>query len=366
MKFAHISDLHLGMRIYDRKIAEDQKYILDEIVKILKKEKPDGVLISGDIYDRPIPPEESVEMFDAFLSEIHGAGQDIFMISGNHDSPERIDFGTKLMASAGVYVAGKYDGRLHKVTKTDEFGEIDVFLMPYIKPSFVNNLLEEDEKVRGLDYETAVRMVLDTNPPDTSKRNVILAHQFVNGATRMDSEEILVGYIDAISDTVFEDFDYVALGHLHKRQSIKREGQLYCGTPLKYSFKEEKNEKSVSFVQMGQKGDIKLYTVPLKPLRDMKNIRGSFEELEKGGSKDFTRAVLTDETQVPYAFNRLRIKYPNILKLEYEKTKDFAALINKDVDLRVKTPGELFEEFFEKCTGRKPDEYETQIIEEVI
>ena len=366
MKFAHIADLHLGMRIYERKIAEDQSYILNEILKILKKEQPDGVFISGDIYDRPIPPEESVAMLDSFLSEICGMGQDIYMISGNHDSPDRIDFGTDIMERAGVYVSGKYDGYLHKVTKTDEFGELNIFLMPYIKPSYVNNLLDENDRIKGLDHETAVRMVLATNPPDTSKRNVLLAHQFVNGATRMDSEEVLVGYVDAISDSVFDDFDYVALGHLHKRQSIKRAEQIYCGTPLKYSFKEEKNEKSVGFVQMGQKGDVDIYSVPLKPMRDMKNLRGSFEELEQGECEDFVRAVLTDDTQVPYAFNRLRNSYPNILKLEYEKTKDFAAMLTMDVALKVKTPRELFEEFFEKCTGRTLDEHEEEILGEVM
>ena len=389
MKFAHISDLHLGMRIYDRKIAEDQAYILDEIIKILKKEKPDGVFISGDIYDRPIPPEESVDMLNRFLAQIHALGQDIYMISGNHDSPERIDFGTELLESAGVYVAGKYDGHLRKITKKDEFGELDIFLMPYIKPAFVKNALreadktgkssrdkkvitgsgkeaEEDADLKKLDYETAVRMVLETNPPDRSRRNIILAHQFVNGATRTDSEEVLVGYVEAVSDGIFDAFDYVALGHLHKRQKIKRDGQLYCGTPLKYSFKEEKNEKSVTFVQMKEKGDVSITSVPLTPLRDMRSIRGSFEELEKGESEDYIRAVLTDDAPVPYAFNRLRCKYPNLLKLEYEHTSDFSGYVKREVDLKIKTPGELFEEFFEKCTGRKMDEEEKEILKDIV
>ena len=362
MKFAHISDLHLGMRIFERKIAEDQRYILEEIVKILKKEKPDGVFISGDIYDRPVPPEESVDMMNEFLSQIHSLGQDIYMISGNHDSPERIGFGTDILKCAGVYVAGKYDGKLHKVTKCDEFGEINIYLLPYIKPSYVNNLLDEEDKIPGMDHETAVRMALATTPPDKSERNILLAHQFVFGATRMDSEEIIVGMLDAISDSVFDDYDYVALGHLHKRQSVKREEQVYCGTPLKYSFKEEKVEKSVTFVQMGQKGDVSTYDVPLKPLRDMKNLKGSFDEIMKGKCEDFLRVVLTDKTMVPYAFNRLRERYPNLLKIEYENTKDFTSLIKVDVRMKIKTPEELFEEFFEKCTGREMDEKEREIL----
>ncbi len=366
MKFAHISDLHLGMRIFERKIAEDQKYILGEIVKILKKEKPDGVFISGDIYDRPVPPEESVDMLNDFLSQIHSLGQDIYIISGNHDSPERIGFGSDILHCAGVYVAGKYNGKLCKVTKSDEFGKINIFLLPYIKPSFVNNLLSEEDKIPGLDHETAVRMALETTPPDKSERNILLAHQFVYGATRMDSEEIIVGMIDAISDSVFDDYDYVALGHLHKRQFIKREEQVYCGTPLKYSFKEEKVEKYVTFVQMGKKGDLDIYDVPLKPLRDMKNLRGRFDELMKDKCDDFLRIVLTDETIVPYAFNRLRERYPNVLKIEYENTKDFASLIKTDVRMKTKKPEDLFAEFFEKCTGRKMGEDEMEIMEEVI
>ena len=366
MKFAHISDLHLGMRIFERKIAEDQRYILGEIVKILKKEKPDGVFISGDIYDRPVPPEESVDMLNDFLSQIHALGQDIYIISGNHDSPERIGFGTEILECAGVYVAGKYDGHVHKVTKTDEFGELNIYLLPYIKPSFVNNLLDEEEKIPGLDYETAVRMALDTTPPDKSGRNVLLAHQLVFGATRMDSEEIIVGMLDAISDSLFDDYDYVALGHLHKKQYVKRAEQLYCGTPLKYSFKEEKVEKSVTFVQMGQKGDVSTYDVPLKPLRDMKNLRGGFDEIIKGKSEDFLRIVLTDETMVPYAFNRLRERYPNLLKIEYENTKDFTSLIKSDLQIRTRTPEELFAEFFEKCTGREMDEEERGILQETL
>ena len=366
MKFAHISDLHLGMRIFERRLSEDQQYILDEIVRILSDNEPDAVLISGDIYDRPIPPEESVEMFGKFLSDIHALGQEIYIISGNHDSPERIDFGTEILRSAGVYVVGKYGGQLHKIHKRDEYGDIYIYLLPFIKPSYVNNFLDEGEKIKGLDYEEAVRRVLATDPPDTKERNIILAHQFVFGATRMDSEEVLVGMLDAISDSVFEDFDYVALGHLHKRQHIRRKEQLYCGTPLKYSFKEEKNEKSVTFVQMGKKGDVDISLVPLKPLRDMVNVKGSFDELMEGRSDDFVRVVLTDKTVVPFAFNRLRERYPNVLKLEYESTKDHAALLKTQLARRRKSPQELFEEFFEKCTGRGLDEREREILSEVL
>lgn len=366
MKFAHISDLHLGMRIFERRLIEDQKYILDEIVRILAENKPDAVLIPGDIYDRPAPPEECVEMFGKFLADIRSLGQEIYIISGNHDSPERIDFGNEILREAGVYVAGKYNGSLRKITKQDEYGEINIYLMPFIKPSYVNNYLDEGEKIKGLDYEAAVEHVLASDPPDTSKRNIILAHQLVFGATRMESEEILIGMLDAISETVFDAFDYVALGHLHKRQHIKRKEQLYSGTPLKYSFKEEKNDKSVTFVQMGEKGDIEISSVPLTPLRDMKNLTGSFDEIMKGSCDDFVRVVLTDKTMIPFAFNRLRENYPNVLKIEYENAKDHIALLKRDVARKVKTPQQLFEEFFERCTGREMDEAEKEIMEEIV
>ena len=276
MKFAHISDLHLGLRLYEMRMTEEQRYILEEITGLLKEEKPDALLISGDIYDRPVPPEEAVEMLSDFLGRVRALGISIFMISGNHDSPERISFGEKILGLGDVHVAGKYDGKIKKVVKEDKYGRINFFLLPYIKPSYVNAYLEEDKKIRkdpepagekgtdkdsdkGLNlYQRAVEEAIATDPPDTSERNVILAHQFVMGATRSESEEVIVGLVDSIGAEVFDGFDYVALGHLHKPQHIGEKRVRYCGTPLKYSFSEEKNKKSVTFVEMKQKGDIKI------------------------------------------------------------------------------------------------------------
>ena len=366
MILAHLSDLHLGMRICDVKIGDDQRFILDQIAKIIESRKPDGVMISGDIYDRPIPPEESVEMLSNFLARIKAAGAKIYMISGNHDSPERIDFGSELFGSAGIYISGKYDGSVKKITKEDEYGEVDIYLLPFIKPSYVNNFLAEDERLESTDYDGAVRKVVSGISPDKDRRNVILAHQFVQGATRSESEEVIVGFIDAIGAEIFDEFDYVAMGHLHKRQSIKRQTLLYPGTPLKYSFKEEKNEKSITFVELKEKGDIDISTVPLMPKRDMRNIQGSFDELMKKGSEDYVRVVLTDEIPVPYAFNRLRDSYPNILKLEYSSGGNFLSGIKKNLKMREKTPLELFDEFYRKNRGRGLDESQTQYMAEII
>ena len=366
MRFAHLSDLHLGIRICDVKMAEDQRFILDQIAEIIEAHKPDGVFISGDIYDRPIPPEESVEMLSNFLTRIRRAGSEIYMISGNHDSPERIDFGKELFGSAGIFIGGKYEGRVKKISRKDEYGEIDIYLLPFIKPSYVNNHLSEEERVESTDYDGAVRKALAGVSPDKEKRNIILAHQFVQGATRSDSEEVLVGFIDAISADIFEDFDYVALGHLHKRQSIKRDTLVYSGSPLKYSFKEEKNEKSVTFVELKEKGNIAISTVPLMPKREMKNLKGRFEDLMKKKSGDFVRVVLTDEIPIPFAFNKLRNSYPNILRLEYDKSKNYSELLNKNTRLKEKTPLELFDEFYLKSNGRELDGEQKKFLAEII
>ena len=365
MKFAHISDLHLGMRICDVKIAEDQRYILNQIADIIKANKPDGVLISGDIYDRPVPPEESVEILSGFLTKIRRLGPEIYMISGNHDSPERIDFAKELFGSAGIHINGKYDGEVKRVIRKDEYGEVNIYLLPFIKPSFVNNLLPEDERIEATDYETAVRKVLEEVKPDTDKRNVILAHQFVQGATRSESEEVIVGFIDAISADCFNEYDYVALGHLHKRQHIKRKTLLYSGSPLKYSFKEEKNKKSVTFVELKEKGNIEISEVPLMAKRDMKNIEGNFSDIIKRNSDDYVRVVLDDEVPVPFAFNKLRNSYPNILKLEYASKKNYGAMIKENTGLKEKTPMELFEEFYFQSNATRLSERQKKFMEEI-
>lgn len=366
MKFAHLSDLHLGIRICDVKMAQDQRFILNQIAEIIESHKPDGVFISGDIYDRPIPPEESVEMLSNFLTRIKQAGCDIYMISGNHDSPERIDFAADLFGSVGIHISGKYDGKVKKITRKDEYGELDIYLLPFIKPSYINHLLPDEERIESTDYDAAVRKVLSDVKPDKNKRNIILAHQFIQGATRSDSEEVIVGFIDAIAADIFDDFDYVAMGHLHKKQCIKRDSLCFSGTPLKYSFKEEKNDKCVTFVEMKEKGNIDLTEVPLMPLRDMKNVKGEFEKLMKKKSDDYVRVVLTDEIPIPFAFNKLRNSFPNILRLEYENNKNFSAKLNKNTRLKEKTPLELFDEFYLKNNGRGLDEEQKKFVAEII
>ncbi len=378
MRFAHISDLHLGLRLYEMRMTEEQRYILDEIVKMLKKEKPDALLISGDIYDRPIPPEEAVEILSDFLGKVRALGITIFMISGNHDSPERISFGEKILGLGDVHVAGKYDGKIKKVVKEDEYGRVNFFLLPYIKPSYVNVFLDEDKKIvssgdadsnddTGANaYQRAVAEAIATDPPDTVERNVILAHQFVMGATRSESEEVIVGLVDSIGAEVFEGFDYVALGHLHKPQHIGEKQVRYCGTPLKYSFSEEKNKKSVTFVEMKEKGDIKISTKELKGRRDVRTVKGKFEDILKGSSDDYIRAVLTDEVPVPNAFNRLRESYPNILKLEYDTKGMKRMALRSDFISDTKTPMEIFEEFFQRINDKKMTASQRKLMERVI
>ena len=363
MRFAHLSDLHLGIRMYEVKMIDDQRYILDEIVGILEKEKPDGLLLSGDIYDRPVPPEEAVELFDDFLSRVNELGIDIYITSGNHDSPERLSFGTKLLNAAGVYVVGKYDGQMPKITKEDEYGEINIYMLPFIKPSYVREFTKDGEVE---DYNDAVRKAVATNIPDTGKRNIIMAHQFLVGSKRMDSDEILVGYVDMISTDIFDKFDYVAMGHLHRPHWVIRETIRYCGSPLKYSFSDAKNSKSITMVDFKEKGNVNISEIPLSPKHDVRILKGDYYGLMEGKSEDYLEIILNNEDAVQYAYNNLRQRYPNLLTLGYEKSTRAGMNIKSSTILDEKTPIEIFSDFFKRQTGKEMDEVQEDLIKKVI
>ncbi|MBS4900126.1 MAG: exonuclease SbcCD subunit D [Clostridiales bacterium] len=363
MRFAHLSDLHLGIRLYGVKMIDEQRYILNEIADILKNEKPDGLLLSGDIYDRPVPPEEAVELFDSFLSKVHQLGIDIYITSGNHDSPERLSFGTKLLNSAGVYVAGKYEGMLTKVSKTDEYGEINIYMLPFIKPSYIS---EYDEEKTGCTYEEAVRKAVSTNIPDTGKRNIIMAHQFLTGSSRMDSDEVLVGYVDMVGADIFDNFDYAAMGHLHKAHSVGRTTVRYCGSPLKYSFSESNNIKTITIVELREKGRVDIREIPLTPKHDVRKVKGIYEELLTGNSEDYLHITLSDEDPVKYAYNNLRQRYPNLLTIEYESSAKARGTLKSSTMTDEKSPIEIFEDFFRRQSGKEMDEEQIKLVKEVI
>lgn len=360
MKFLHISDLHIGKRINEFSMIEDQKYILDKILEIADTEQTDGVLIAGDIYDKPVPSAEAVQVFDQFLTKLAEQEKKVFVVSGNHDSVERISFGAQLMKGRNVYLSPVYNGDISKVALTDEYGEICVYLLPFLKPVTVRHALEnEDVEEMPETYHDAVKLVVERMKVDGKKRNILVAHQFVTGAGRCDSEEVAVGGLDNVDAEVFDGFDYVALGHIHSPQSVKRETVRYCGTPLKYSFSEAEQEKSVTLVECKEKGTIVITTIPLIPIRDMRKIRGTYLEVtersfyQDTNTKDYVQVTLTDEEDVPDGLQKLRVIYPNLMRLLYDNSRTREGRMVEVVqDIEQKSELELFEEFYELQNNR--------------
>ena len=356
MRFLHLSDLHLGKRVNEFSMLEDQQYILTEILQIIDREKPDGVMIAGDVYDKSVPSAEAVALLDDFLVRLAKRDLQVFLISGNHDSPERMAFGGRLMAQSGVHLAPVYDGKVSPSTLTDEYGPVNLYLLPFLKPAHVRRCFPEREI---LTYTDALAAAIEAMGVDPAQRNVLVTHQFVTGAARCDSEEISVGGTDNVDVSVFEPFDYVALGHIHGPQQVGRETVRYCGTPLKYSFSEAKHQKSVTVVELGEKGAVSVRTVPLTPMRDLAELRGTYEELTFRGfydgtsyPRDYVHITLTDEEDIPDAVSKLRIIYPNLMKLDYDNKRTRAGIILEGAEDQQRSPLELLEEFYEKQNGQ--------------
>ena len=356
MKLIHLSDLHLGKRVNEFSMLEDQQYILTEILQIIDREKPDGVMIAGDVYDKSVPSAEAVALLDDFLVRLAKRDLQVFLISGNHDSPERMAFGGRLMAQSGVHLAPVYDGKVSPITLTDEYGPVNLYLLPFLKPAHVRRCFPEREI---LTYTDALAAAIEAMGIDPAQRNVLVTHQFVTGAARCDSEEISVGGTDNVDVSVFEPFDYVALGHIHGPQQVGRETVRYCGTPLKYSFSEAKHQKSVTVVELGEKGAVSVRTVPLAPMRDLAELRGTYEELTFRGfyqgtsyPRDYIHITLTDEEDIPDAVSKLRIIYPNLMKLDYDNKRTRAGIVLEGAEDQQRSPLELLEEFYEKQNGQ--------------
>ncbi|MCR5295146.1 MAG: exonuclease SbcCD subunit D [Lachnospiraceae bacterium] len=356
MKFIHLSDLHLGKRVFDYSMLEDQEYILKEILALIDREAPDAVLIAGDVYDRSVAPIEAVELLDEFLVQLSRRELTVFLISGNHDSPERLAFAGRLIASKGIYVSPAYNGKVEPIVLRDAHGPLNVYLLPFVKPAQVRRFFPE-AKIES--YNDALKTAVEALRIDRRERNILVTHQFVTGAARSDSEEISVGGSDNIDAAVFEGFDYVALGHIHSPQNIGSERIRYCGSPLKYSFSEAKQEKSLTLLTMEEKGSLAVRTLPLAPLRDLREIEGSYEELtyrpnyEGSPVDDYLHITLTDEEDIPDAVGKLRLIYPNLMSLDYQNSRTKAAgLLADPEDLEHKSPLTLFEEFYEQQNGR--------------
>lgn len=355
MKLIHLGDLHLGKSLGEYDLAEDQRYILKQILQLIKKESVDAVLIAGDVYDKAVPSESATRLLDEFLCELAELGVKTFIISGNHDSDDRLNYGSELFQKNKIFISAVYQGELYHRTLMDEYGEVNVWLLPFVKASQVRHFFP-DKNIR--DYETAVRTVLETAVVDKSRRNILVAHQFVAGkgmdpdcAGSETAAVQSVGLVEKIGYDCFHDFDYVALGHIHAPQRIGRDEVRYCGSPLKYSLSEAGNEKSVPLITLGQKGEVRLKLIPLEPKRDVRHIRGTVEELlnreNVGNTEDFIYATITDEDVINDVMGIFRQYYPNIVKIDYDNshTREINE-IDLSAGIEKKSFGELIEDFY--------------------
>ncbi len=371
MKMIHLSDLHLGKRVHEFSMLEEQSGILQQIMNIIDDEKPDAVLIAGDIYDKPVPPVEAVGLFDDFVVRLSKRGLTVMVISGNHDSAERISFGSRLMKESRIHIAPAYHGTTEPVTLSDAHGSVHFFLLPFVKPAHVRSCFP-DETIEN--YTDAVRVTIERMQIDRTDRNVLVTHQFVTGAARTESEELSVGGSDNVDASVFDGFDYVALGHLHAPQRCNEDRIRYCGTPLKYSFSEAKDQKSVTVVTLEEKGTLTVRLVPLTPKHDMKEIRGTYEELTKKSfyehttyQEDYLHITLTDEEDIPDALGKLRTIYYHLMKLDYDNKRTRGGVQFEGTgDVKQKTPLELFGEFYERQNCQPVSDEQTRWLEKTI
>lgn len=371
MKFLHLADLHLGKRYNELSLIDDQKYILGRILEIAAAEQPDGVILAGDIYDKSVPSAEAVELLNDFLNGLAALKTQVFMVSGNHDSPERVAFGESFMGLSGVHISPVFDGKLKRVTLSDKYGEVHVYLLPFIKPATVRRFFEDDT-IDG--YTAAVGAALGTVRLDGKARNILVAHQFVTGSKSSGSEEFNVGDIGNVDAAVFDGFDYVALGHVHGAQNVAGERVRYSGTPLVYSLSEAAVGKSVTVVELREKGNLKLREIPLKPMRGVVEIRGTYEQLTKRAyyenttlPDDLVHVVLTDEDEVPDALGKLRIIYPFVMSLRYDNTRTQAqAKLQLDDKVPARTPFELFSALFTAQNNAEMTSEQSEFVQSLI
>ncbi|XVG96355.1 exonuclease SbcCD subunit D [Eubacteriales bacterium KG127] len=370
MRLAHLADLHIGKKLYEHSLIDNQRDVLDKIINLVNDLKLDGIMISGDIYDRSMPSLEAVILLDEFLTELNKIGIKIFVISGNHDSQIRLSFGAKMLDSNGIYISSVFSSKMEKVVLEDRWGKINFYLLPYIRPINVRKVFEN---FVSDDFTDAIKFVIDKMNINKSERNILICHQFVTGAITSDSEEVYVGGSENVDYTIFDDFDYVALGHLHKPQSVGRNAVRYAGTPLKYSFSEISHVKSLTVVEIAEKGNLQVDEIPLIPMQDVIEVKGSFDKLTSKSYLDsvnrdsFVKAVLTDEIVRADAINHLRKYYPYILYLSYEnRMTERNNVIENNISHREKNPKELIEELFLQQNNRKLNITENQILDEIV
>ncbi|MEG1163949.1 MAG: exonuclease SbcCD subunit D [Anaerovoracaceae bacterium] len=372
MRLLHIADLHIGKRVNEFSMLEDQAYVLDQIQDMVKERKPDGILIAGDVYDKTQPSAEAVELLDDFLTKLSEKNCPIFMISGNHDSPERLGFGSRIMKKNGLHIAGVFDGKIQKEVLEDKYGKVNIYMLPFLKPAKVNQYYEEQIET----YEEAIRKVMETAEINKEERNILIAHQFITSGgqkpEQSDSETLSIGGLDNIDISAFDDFDYVALGHIHRPQKIGRDTIRYAGSPLKYSFSESKHHKSVTLLEITEEINVEL--IPLVPCHDLREIKGPIEELLKIGREDkefyldYIHATLTDEGEIYDAIGQLRQVYPNLMAMDFDnsRTKQNVNLQGATVaGVAKKTPIELFGEFFQMQNNNDLTKAEAEIMKSI-
>lgn len=369
MKLAHISDLHIGKNVNGFSMIEDQEFILKKIMDIVKEKSVHVLMICGDVFDKNVPSVEGIRLYDRFIDRLSSENINTFIISGNHDSIERLSCGSKLMRGSGIYISRNLGEDENRYILEDEFGEINIYMLPFIKPAHVRYAYDE----QVLQYTEAVAAAISRMGVDRKKRNILMAHQYITGAARSESEEIFVGGLDNVSSRVFDDFDYVALGHLHKPQHVERKTIRYCGAPLKYSISEKNHNKSLTIIDFMEKGNIEIETVPLEPLRDICEIRGKYDELMSLNfystldRENYFSIVLTDENDIADAVGRMRTVYPNIMGLSYDnrrtntKSNADAAVIS-----RAKNPCDYIDELFYAQNSSRLGSYQRELLEEII
>lgn len=375
MKIFHLSDLHIGLKLMNRDLREDQEYILDEITELARRERPDAVVIAGDIYDKAVPSAEAVEVFDHFLVGLTEAVPDavIMMISGNHDSAPRIDCFRKVLSRQNVYMVGQPPRMeteyIEKVVLKDEYGKVNFYLLPFVKPSMVKQVVGVDENGNNLSYNETLHRLIGREKINSDERNVLVSHQFylpsgknAEDVERMDSEMRTVGNIDEVSADVLEKFDYAALGHIHKPMKVGSELYRYCGTPLACSVSEAQQQKGIIMVEMGVKGEVKTTILPLEPLRQVKVVKGTLEEVLKESCKDYVTVILTDKADLDVIDmqERIRLAFPNLLEIrrENQRKTDYTRTLQTE---------ELLDPYELCCSFLKDlDEEEKMILQDVL
>lgn len=379
MKIMHLADMHLGKILQEQSLIEDQEYMLNKIIELIKEKNIEAIVISGDIYDRSVPPTEAVNLLDTFLNTIiKELKKKVFIIAGNHDSKERLGFGNKIFENDGLYIESKYEGTIKKVQLEDEYGKLNIYMLPFIKPIEVRKyILEEQENT--LSYDETIHKIIEKENIDESQRNIILTHQFVTAigtdVERTESEVVSVGGLDNVDVSNFKQFDYVAIGHVHRPQRVGRDTARYAGTMLKYSFSEVNHKKTIPIIDFKEKGNIDIKLEELKPLRDMREIKGPIEELTKKenyegeNTEDYIRAIITNNEPVYDAIGKIRKIYPNVLKLEIQNAKTAMNMEQQENNLqnvRNKSEIELFNDFYKFQNNIELNDEQVEFMEKLI